>query len=160
MPMKIPQTFLAVALLCFTASARDFQLQLKTRTVYIVSMANGLNSYIASRLTSSGVAWVVLEPERAEAVLTDRVDEAFWAWSTMHYQAAGKNSNIALHDVDLFRSEHLSRGPYRGTLFLVDPKKGLILWSMYEPTPNTNSNALDLAAAHIAASLKKSLLSK
>jgi hypothetical protein len=160
MPMKIPSTFLTVALLCSTVSARDFQLQLKTRTVYIVPMANGLNSHIASRLTSSGVVWVMLEPDSAEAVLTDRVDEAFWAWSTMHYKAAGRNANIALHDDDPVRFEHLSMGPYRGTLFLVDPRNGLILWSMYEPTPNTTSNALDLAAAHIAASLKKSLISK
>jgi hypothetical protein len=160
MPMKLLSIFLAVDLLCFTLSAADFQLRLKTRTVYIVPMANGLNSHIASRLTSSGVAWVVLEPESAEGVLTDRVDEAFWGWSTMHYKPTGKNSSIALHDDDPLRFEHMNTGPYRGTLFLVDPRNGLILWSMYEPTPNTTSNALDLAAAHIAASLKKSLISK
>jgi hypothetical protein len=160
MPMKLPATFLAVALLCSTMSAADFQLQLKTRTVYIVPMANGLNSHIASRLTSSGVVWVVLEPGSAEAVLTDRVDDAFWGWSTLHYKAAGKTSNTALHDDDPYRFEHSSTGPYRGTLFLVDPRNGLILWSMYEPTPNTTSNALDLAATHIAASLKKSLTTK
>ncbi len=158
--MKIPSTFLTVVLLCSTVSARDFHLQLKTRTVYVVSMANGLNSYIASRLTRSGVVWVVLEPESAEAVLTDRVDEAFWAWSTMHYKVASKNSNLAIHDDDPFRFKHLSMGPYRGTVFLVDPRNGLILWSMYEPTPNTTSNALNLAATHIAASLKKTLISK
>jgi len=158
--MRILSTFLTVALLCLTVSAGELQQRLKTRTVYIVPMANGLNSHIASRLTSSGVVWVVLEPESAEAVLTDRVDEAFWAWSTMHYKAAGKNSNVALRDDDPLRFEHLSRGPYRGTLFLVDPRNGLVLWSMYVPTPNTASNALDLAAAHVAASLKKSLISK
>jgi hypothetical protein len=158
--MRILSTFLTAALLCLSVSAGDLQLRLKTRTVYIVPMANGLNSHIASRLTSSGVVRVVLEPESAEAVLTDRVDEAFWAWSTMHYKAAGKNSNVTLHDDDPLRFEHLSRGSYRGTLFLVDPRDGLVLWSLYEPTPNTNSNALELAAAHIAASLKKSLISK
>ena len=155
MPMKLPSTFLTVVLLGFTVSARDFQLRLKTRTVFIVPMANGLNSYIASRLTRSGVVWVVLEPESAEAVLTDRVDEAFWAWSTMHYKAAAKNSNVTINDDDPLRFKHLSMGPYRGTVFLVDPRNGLIFWSMYEPTPNTTTNSLNLAAAHIAASLKK-----
>jgi len=158
--MKISSILLTAALLCFTMSASDFQLQLKTRRVYIAPMANGLNLHIASRLTSSGVVWVVLEPESADAVLTDRVDEAFWTWSTMHYKAAGKSSSMAVRDDYGFRFEHLQMGPYRGTLFLVDPRNGLILWSMYEPTPNTTSNALDLAAAHIAASLKKSLISK
>ena len=160
MPMKSPLTFLTVALLGFTVSAGEFQLRLKTRTVYIVPMANGLNSHIASRLTSSGVVWVVLEPESAEAVLTDRVDEAFWAWSTMHYKVAGKSPNVAPYDDDPLSFKHLNMGPYRGTLFLVDPRNGLILWSIYEPTANTTSNALDLAAGHIAASLKKSLTSK
>jgi hypothetical protein len=160
MPMRIPLTFLTVALLCFNVSAGDFQLRLKTRTVYIVPMANGLNSFIASRLTRSGVVSVVLEPEGAEAVLTNRVDEAFWTWSTMHYKPTGKNSSVALHDEDRFRFEHLSMGPYRGTIFLVDPRNGLILWSTYEPTPNTTSNALNLAATRIASRLKKSLISK
>lgn len=123
-------------------------------------MANGLNLHIASRLTSSGVVWVVLEPESADAVLTDRVDEAFWTWSTLHYKPAGKSLSVAVRDDDGFRFEHLRTGPYRGTLFLVDPRNGLILWSMYEPTPNTTTNALDMAAARIAASLKKSLISK
>ena len=157
--MKLPLTLLTAVLLGFTVSAGDFQLRLKTRTVFIVPMANGLNSHIASRLTSSGVVWVVLEPESAEAVLTDRVDEAFWGWSTMHYKTAAKNSNVTLNDDDPLRFKHLSTGPYRGTLFLVDPRNGLILWSMYEPTPNTTTNSLDMAAAHIAASLKKSLIS-
>ena len=166
MLMKHPSIFLTAALLCSTAAAGDFQLQLKTRTVYIVPMANGLNSHIASRLTSSGVVWVVLEPESAEAVLTDRVDDAFWAWLTKHYKAAGKNANAAVHDAEAVKFDPssmgltLSPGPYRGTLFLVDPKNGLILWSMYEPTPNTTTNALDLASTHVAASLKKSLMSK
>jgi hypothetical protein len=158
--MRILSTFLVMALLSFTVSAGDFQLRLKTRTVYIVPMANGLNSHIASRLTISGVVRVVLEPESAEAVLTDRVDEGFWAWSTVHYKAAGKNSSVALYDDDPLSFKHMSTGPYRGTLFLVDPRNGLIMWSMYEPTPNTTSNALDLAATHIAASLKKSLIPK
>jgi hypothetical protein len=158
--MKIRSTFLIAALLSCAVSARDFQLQLKTRNVYIVPMANGLDRHIASRLTSSGVLWVVLEPESADAVITDRVDEAFWAWSTMHYKAVGKNQNLSPHDDAPLRYEHLRAGGYRGTLFLVDPRNGLILWSIYEPTPNPTPNALDLAAVHIATNLKKSLSPK
>ena len=158
--MKIRSAFLIAALLCCAVSARDFQLQLKTRTVYIVPMANGLDRHIASRLTSSGVVWVVLEPESADAVITDRVDEAFWAWATLHYKTAGKNQNADLRDDDRSRYEHPRTGGYRGTLFLVDPRNGLILWSIYEPTPNTNPNALDVAAVHIATNLKKSLSPK
>src|SRR5215469_15026607 len=76
----------AVALLSSMASGQTFRLQLKTRTVYIVPMANGLDRYLASRLTSTGTVWVLLAPAGADAVITDRVDEGFWEWSSAVYK--------------------------------------------------------------------------
>src|SRR5579864_5299489 len=58
-----PATILAIALLCSLLPGGEFHLQLKTRTVYILPMANGLDRHLASRLTSSGAVWVVLDPE-------------------------------------------------------------------------------------------------
>jgi hypothetical protein len=158
--MKISSTILVTALLSSVLSGAQFHLQLKTRTVYIVPMANGLDRRLASRLTSSGVVWVVLDPESADAVLTDRVDEAFWAWSNARYKAASKSPNAILNDEDRSRYERPRIGGYRGTVFLVDPRAGLVLWSIYEPTPSTSANALDQAAGHVAISLKKSLNAK
>jgi hypothetical protein len=51
-------------------------------------------------------------------------------------------------------------GGYHGTVFLVDPRNGVVLWSMYEPIPDTSPKALDQAAAHVAINLKKSLNAK
>jgi len=158
--MKTPSTILIAALLCPILYGGDFHLQLKTRKVYIVPMANGLDRHLASRLTSSGVVWVVLDPENADAVLTDRVDESFWSWSNARYRAASKSLNATLNDEDRSRYEHPRIGGYRGTVFLVDPRAGLVLWSIYEPTPDTSPNALDQAAGHVATSLKKSLNAK
>jgi hypothetical protein len=155
--MKIPSTILIIALLCSTLSGGEFHLQLKTRTVYIVPMANGLDRHLASRLTSSNVVWVVLDPENADAVLTDRVDEGFWTWSNARYKTAGKPSNLALNEEDRSKYARPRMGGYRGTVFLVDPRNGVILWSIYEPTPDTSPNALDQAAVRVAISLKKSL---
>jgi hypothetical protein len=42
-------------------------------------------------------------------------------------------------------------------VFLVDPRNGVVLWSIYEPTPDTSPNALDQAAVRVAMNLKKSL---
>jgi hypothetical protein len=36
----------------------------------------------------------------------------------------------------------------------------MVLWSIYEPTPNTSADALDQAAVHVAVGLKKSLNAK
>ena len=145
-----------ILLFCSILFGGEFHLQLKTRTVYIVPMANGLDRHLASRLTSSGVVWVVLDPEGADAVLTDRVDEAFWSWSNARYKPAGKPST-ALNDDDRSRYERPRIGGYRGTVFLVDPRNGVVLWSIYQPTPDTSPNALDQAAVRVAANLKKSL---
>jgi hypothetical protein len=154
--MKMPSIIVGIALLSSILAAGEFHLQLKTRTVYIVPMANGLDRHLASRLTSSGAVWVVLDAENADAVLTDRVDEAFWTWSNAHYKTANKPS-AALNDDDRSKYEHPRIGGYRGTVFLVDPRNGVILWSIYEPTPDTSPNALDQAAVHVAVNLKKSL---
>jgi len=154
--MKTPFLIVAIALLSSILAGGEFHLQLKTRTVYIVPMANGLDRHLASRLTSSGAVWVVLDPENADAVLTDRVDEAFWTWSNAHYKTANK-PYAALNDDDRSKYERPRMGGYRGTVFLVDPRNGVILWSIYEPTPDTSPNALDQAAVHVAINLKKSL---
>jgi hypothetical protein len=148
---------LAIALHCSADAGSDFRPQLKTRTVYVLPMASGLDRHLASRLTSSRVVWVVLDPENADAVLTDRVDDAFWAWTNASYKPASNATNAAFNDDDRFRYLRPRMGGYRGTVFLVDPRAGRVLWSTFEPTRNTSPNALDLAAARVAKSLKKSL---
>ena len=156
--VKTPSIAVAIVLLCSILSGGEFHLQLKTRTVYIIPMANGLDRHLASRLTSSAVVWVVLDPENADAVLTDRVDQAFWAWLNAHYKTAGKPSNGVLNDEDRYERPRI--GEYRGTIFLVDPKNGVVLWSIYSPTPDPAPNALDQAAVRVAVNLKKSLNAK
>jgi hypothetical protein len=155
--VKIPTTILMIPWLCSILSGGEFLFQLKTRTVYIVPMANGLDRHLASRLTSAGAVRIVLDPENADAVLTDRVDEAFWAWSNARYKRPGKASSAAFNDDDRSRYERPRLGGYRGTVFLVDPRNGVVLWSIYEPTPDTSPNALDQAAVRVASNLKKRL---
>jgi len=155
--MKTSTIVVTIMLFCSVLSGGECHLQLKTRTVYIIPMANGLDRHLASRLTSSAVVWVVLDPENADAVLTDRVDEAFWAWSNARYKRPGKASSAAFNDDDRSRYERPRLGGYRGTVFLVDPRNGVVLWSIYEPTPDTSPNALDQAAVRVASNLKKRL---
>jgi len=45
--------------------------------VYILGMTGGLDQYLASRLTSMGVFQVVADPQKADAVITDRIGEPF-----------------------------------------------------------------------------------
>ena len=61
------------------------------RTVYIREMTNALDQHLASRISSTHVLWVVLDPASADSVLTDSVDENFWLWMQKTYPA--KNAN-------------------------------------------------------------------
>ena len=47
------------------------------KTVYVMPMSRGLDQYLASRLTADHVFQIVTDPKLADAVLTDRIGEAF-----------------------------------------------------------------------------------
>src|SRR5262249_1787700 len=96
------------------------------QTVYVVEMEHGLDQYLTGRLPSSRVLWVVLEPSSADAVLTDSVDDTFWNWLTLAYPpsgTAGSTSNASADRSGTIRRDVQATGRYRGTIFLVDPRK-------------------------------------
>jgi hypothetical protein len=140
----------AAALAGRAARGADVRLQLKGNTVYILPMAYGLDYYLASQFTSSRVLRVTVAPEKAEAVLTDIVDEAFRTWCKLHYGGLVPPSQPASY-------QRARPSPNPGTFFLVDPKTGTVLWSTYEPVERTYPNALDQVAVQVAKRLQKSL---
>ena len=42
-------------------------------SVYILPMSGGMDQFLANRLTTLGVFQVVTDPQRADAVITDRI---------------------------------------------------------------------------------------
>ena len=70
--------------------AADARLSPNFSTVYILEMSNGLDQHLANRLTGERVMWVVLEPKRADAVLTESLDESFWTWLARTYPARSR----------------------------------------------------------------------
>jgi hypothetical protein len=126
------------------------------RTVYIVGMANELDQYLASRLTSGAVLRVVVEPKRADVVLTDKLDEAFWAWTAVSYPMAPKPS----HTNFTFRKPSPPAKTDHGTVFLVDPRARVVLWSTYDRGRTASPDELDHTAGRIAKHLKASLYAK
>lgn len=51
----------------------------EVKSLYLLPMSQGLDQYLASRLTSSQVLPVVVDPKAADAVVTDRLGPAFEA---------------------------------------------------------------------------------
>ena len=144
-------------LFCSALFGTDYRVLSRVHTVYILGMSNGLDQFLANRLTSSGAAWVVLDPARADAVLTDRLDEIFWTWLNGRYPLESKVPAPAHRD-DL-RSKELTgvSGKVRGTVFLVDPKSRLVLWSCYHQAKKATADEMDHAAAQVAKHLKAGL---
>jgi hypothetical protein len=139
-------------LLCASVFGDEVRLSPRFRTVYILTMSNALDQHLASRLSSGHVLWVVLEPASADAVLTDSLDDAFWTWLQRTYPPANATA-IADHPRASLRDVPPS-GPYRGTIFLVDPRKRLVLWSAYEFPRDLSPAGLDHAAIRISNQLK------
>ncbi|MBI4877674.1 MAG: hypothetical protein HY822_23835 [Acidobacteria bacterium] len=173
---------LALALAVFGA---PLAAQLNTvQTVYLFPMASGLDQYLAHRLTAEGVFQVVTDPLKADAVVTDRLGEAFEARFTELYiapeekkraeeakkaaeeaakdkkdkqdkESAAQTGTGDVSDQAPVRASSFARG--RGTLFLVERKSRAVVWSAYAPPKDSSSRELDRAAGRIVGSLKKSL---
>jgi len=140
-----------IALFCGSVLGDEYHLSPRFRTVYIMSMTNSLDQHLASRLTSGRVLWVVLDPASADAVLTDNVDDTFWNWLARTYPAAGGSGN---NYNGANRADNAQPLKHRGTIFLVDPRRRLILWSVYELPKNASPNELDHSAARVTNQLR------
>ena len=105
-------------------------------SVYILPMANGLDQYLAQKITAEHVMAVVADPKSADAVLTDRLGAGF---EQQMDQMAGKKADPDAHPA--FRSVS-----GRGTVFLVDAHSRRVLWSDYEkPGGNPTREAQKIA---------------
>src|ERR1700691_907709 len=71
------KTLAAMAFIAFSFAVFNASGQSTPRMVYVLPMANGLDQYLAQRLSSDHVMKVVADPKIADVVLTDRLDEAF-----------------------------------------------------------------------------------
>lgn len=143
-------SILLPVLLCGLAAGGQSQLPSRYQTVFIRSMANALDEHLASRLTSNRVMWVVLQPWNADAVITDSLDDDFWNWLEQTYPAAAK----AEHSQTGLRGYGYSSGRHSGTIFLVDPRTRLVLWSIYELPRGSSPAELERSATRITTQLR------
>lgn len=147
----------------------------RIRKLYVLSMGNGLDQYIANRLAETGVFEVTTDPVAADAILTDAVGESFERRLKDLYppppeppketSAVAANSDAKdskKKDTDTttvysFKDERpvssFSRG--RGNIFLVDRSTRNVVWSTYERPKTRSPDELNHVAGVIARQLKK-----
>jgi hypothetical protein len=122
------------------------------RSVYILPMAGGFDQYLAGQIVRGHAMQVVADPKAADAVLTDRLGEAFemnFAKIRPPAADAGKDTSRDESTGHVFQSNRAA-----GTIFLVDAASRRVLWSDYQKTSRSpGAAALNREAAKVAKKL-------
>ena len=127
------------------------------RSVYLLPMSNGLDQYLANRLTTTGLYVVVTDPQKADALFTDHLGAAFEQKYEELYPTPKPESKEDKDDdtsvgkaLDNSGKNFGSVSRSRGTVFLVDRASRSVIWSIYQPVKtsrpqDTNRRADDIA---------------
>jgi hypothetical protein len=176
--------FCALALLAASVPAAVNQQLKQVTTVYILGMSGGMDQYLANRLTRMGVFQVVTDPQKADAIITDRLGEPFEAKLKELYPPPpppappaeakpvkdDKDSKIATNSLPVkddkdkmeeggaTRVGGFNRG--RGNIFIVDRKNRNVVWSTYERPKDSTPGELSKTAEKVVKRLKDDLSDK
>jgi hypothetical protein len=125
------------------------------KTVYVLPMANGLDQYLAIRLTTGTSLQVVTDPQKADAVLTDRIGANFEEKLDELYKTkpAKGDKDGQTQDSPSPTMQAMSRG--KGAIFLVDRKTRNVLWSTYALAKSNSPDDMNHLADKIVSRLGK-----
>jgi hypothetical protein len=180
--------FCALTTLAVTAVFASVNPQLhEVKHVYILAMTAGMDQFLASQLTKAGIFDVVTDPKKADAIITDRVGEAFESKFDDLYPPPTPPKKVAEEtkpDADATSESPKSDGPKtlreinseklsgldlsgatrpttmgrgKGNIFIVSRGSRSVLWSIYEPPKNNSSAELTKTAARVVKRLQEDL---
>lgn len=175
------KSFALALLLSMAAVASDNPQLEQVHSVYILPMRSGMDQYLANKISRQGVFQVVTDPQKADAIFTDRIGEPFEKKLDELYppppppkvKTEDKDKHdTAKSDKDKDKDDNSTMGALaassvvdrpsslgrsRGTYFLVDRKSRAVVWSTYDRARNTTADTLDHKADQIVARLKRDL---
>ena len=147
--------------------------------VYILPMTGGMEQYLANNLTTMGVFQVVTDPQKADAIITDRLGEPFENKLKDLYPPPppppkvkdekaekdkddkadkDKSKDDGANLAGTFRVSSFGRGT--GTFFIVDRASRNVVWSTYAPPKDTSPAELSKTATRVIKKLKIDLGAK
>ncbi|MFN0104628.1 MAG: hypothetical protein ACKV2U_21385 [Bryobacteraceae bacterium] len=143
----------------------------EVKSVYILRMGSGLDQFLASELTKSGVYTVTTDPQKADAVFTDSLGEGFEKKFSDLYpppappappppkadEKKEEKSDSVMTVEPMQRLGNSSFGRGKGTIFLVERKSRNLLWSMNRQPKNSAPKELVGQARKIVDRLRKDL---
>ena len=145
---------LAASMLAFAAGASGAGWE-DVKTVYLLPMSNGLDQYLAIRLTTGATMQVVTDPQKADAVMTDHLGQSFEEKLDEYYSPKPKAED-SKDSTQTFARVGSGMHP-RGAAFLVNRKTRDVIWSTYARPKNTTPEGLRQAADKIGAELDKAI---
>lgn len=171
-------------LLCAAAVASDYPQLKQVQSVYILPMGSGMDQYLANKITREGLFQVVTDPQKADAILTDRIGDPFERKFAELYpppkpekppEKAKKegeekdDKDAAAMKTDVSENAKLmaatgeiahpasSFGRGKGTFFLVDRKSRAVIWSTYDRPHDNRADTLDKKADQVVGRLRRDL---
>jgi hypothetical protein len=141
-------------------------------SIYILPMSSGMDQFLANQLTTLGVFQVVTDPQKADALITDRIGEPFQAkLEELYPPPAPPKSELKDEKKDdkKDRKDDMSAAPIphmssfnngKGNFFIVDRRSRNVLWSVYERPKNSTPSELTKTAEKVVKHLKADLIEK
>ncbi len=152
----------------------------QVKNVYLLSMGQGLDQYLANHMNRHGLFQVVADPALADAVFTEQLGRDFeYRFKELYpppeqvekekekeksdegkdaRKDDGSDAEKALREQTMMRSSTFSRG--RGNVFLVDIKSRRVIWSHHLRPRNSSPRELNQTAADIVERLGRDLQGK
>jgi hypothetical protein len=180
--------FCALALLAASVPAAVNPELKQVNTVYILSMGSGMDQYLANRLTTLGVFQVVTDPQKADAVITDKLGETFETKFKELYpppappapptppppakDAKDDKDSKSLVPVEKTTKDDKDKpdesgarrvGSFnrsRGNIFIVDRKSKNVIWSVYERPKDSTPGEMSKTAGRVVKRLRDDLTDK
>jgi hypothetical protein len=146
----------------------------EVKSVYLFPMSNGLDQYLADRLTQNHVLQVVTDPKAADAIITDRLGDAFQdqllkARPELKPPPPPKppkkkddEDKDADKDKEKDKEEPMVIPPSsfhsaKGTVFLVHARSQQVVWSTYQKPGRHDSKEMERTATRIVKLLEQDL---
>jgi hypothetical protein len=146
---------LGAMLLCSLAYGGPAKDLMEVRTIYLMSMGSGLDQYLAAQIAKDGHYIVVTDPQRADAIFTDRIGQHFEHAMDELYPATTKKDDSDPSGLGKSQERVGGFSRARGTVFLVDRSSRAVIWSTFIPAGATQPKEVEKRARHIAGNLNR-----
>lgn len=159
-----------VSLAAQPLAGADWERLGRVQKVYLWPMSDSLDQFLAEQVATESVFDVVVDPKRAQAILTDRISSKFLegmeelfptpeeiAEANKEEEGADDPAAVPAGAYRPERSPIYSASRAEGAVFLVDVSTREVLWSTFLKGYDTTPKAMHRQARMVVMRLKKQL---